>query len=203
MSTKTIIFAFFFSLIFVYHKPSNAKLITYQGDGNTYDVTEKDKTKEIEEKTLNYLKRDNQNTSVDDRFRVKLKEQVFKSELNRTKKVDVTHTFKEDLKYEGTVIQHAGDRFNPLESVRMTNLIIIDGENENQIYWAIGKEKEFLGKGKTKILISNGSSNVIKTNHGIRVYRLNDDMKKLYQITHVPCTVSQDGKELLVHEYKI
>ena len=201
MSTKTIMFAFFFSLIFVCHKPSNAKLITYQGDGNTYDVTEKDKTKEIEEKTLNYLKRDNQNTSVDDRFRVKLKEQVFKSELNRTKKVDVTHTFKEDIKHEGTVIQKAGDRFNPLESVHMTNLIIIDGENENQIDWAIGKEKEFTGK--TKILISNGSSNIIKINYGIRVYRLTDDMQKLYQITHVPCTVSQDGKELLVHEYKI
>lgn len=201
MSSKTIIFAFLFAIIFVCHKPLDAKLIIYKGDGNTYDVNENDKTKDIEEKTLNYLKRDNQNKAVDNRFRVKLKKQVLQSELNRTKRVDVTHTFKEDIKHEGIIIQKAGDRFNPLESVHMTNLIIIDGENENQIDWAIGKEKELTGK--TKILISNGSSNIIKMNYGIRVYRLTDDMQKLYQITHVPCTVSQDGKELLVHEYKI
>jgi len=179
-------------------KSSVAKLVVYEGDGQAYEIAEGDKTKEVAELTRNYI----ESKKSEDRHKVRLKNTILKAERDRSKRVDVTHVLKENIVgNNGEILKRAGDKYNPLENVTMTNLIIIDGENEDQIDWAIEKEKEF--SGNTKILIAKGSTKDAKNLHGIRVYRLRDDMQEFFQITHIPCTVSQDGKELVVNEYNI
>lgn len=197
MKKNRIVIAVLFCIIFAPCKSSIAKLEIYKGDGRTYEIAEKDKTKNIAELTRKYLDSD----KSEDRYKVKLKNTVVKATKNRSKRVDVTHTFKEDIVgNNGEILKRAGDKYNPLENFIMTNLIIIDGESEDQIEWAIEKEKKLTGN--TKILIAKGSSKDVKNRHGIHVYRLRDDMQEFFQITHIPCTVSQDGKELIVNEFK-
>ncbi|NTU73858.1 hypothetical protein HGB07_06890 [Candidatus Roizmanbacteria bacterium] len=171
-------------------------MIIYQGDGQSYEISEKDKTKEVVELTKSYIG----NKKSEDRYKVKLKNTPLKADRNRSKRVDVTHTLKENIVGKnGEILRRAGDKYNPLENVTMTNLIIIDGESADQIEWATEKEKEF--SGNTKILIVSGSTKDVTEHYGIRVYRLRDDMQEFFKITHIPCTVSQDGKELVVNEY--
>ena len=196
MKNNRIVIAVLFCLVFLPGKSSIAKLIIYEGDGQSYEISEKDKTKEVVELTKSYI----ESNKSDDRYKVKLKNTLRKADRDRSKRVDVTHTFKEDIVgNNGEILRHAGDKYNPLENVNMTNLIIIDGESENQIEWAIEKENEFTGN--TKILIASGSTKDVKEIYGIKVYRLRDDMQEFFKITHIPCTVSQDGKELIVNEY--
>lgn len=190
-----------FALSCIMLAPGNssvAKLVVYEGDGLTYEIAERDKTKEVAEFTRNYI----ENKKSEDRYKVILKNYVLKAEQDRSRRVDVTHILKENIMgSNGEILKLAGDKYNPLENVTMTNLIIIDGESEDQIEWAIDKKKEFFGN--TKILIAKGSTKDVKDLHGIRVYRLRDDMQEFFQITHIPCTVRQDGKELVVNEYNI
>lgn len=198
MKTKQIVISVLLCIIFVSGKSSVAKLVIYEGDGQAYEIAEGDKTKEIAELTKIYI----ESKKSEDRYKVRLKNTILKAEQDRSKRVDVTHVLKENIVgNNGELLKRAGDKYNPLENVTMTNLIIIDGESEDQVEWAIEKEKEF--SGNTKILIAKGSTKDAKNLYGIRVYRLRDDMQEFFQITHIPCTVRQDGKELVVNEYNI
>ncbi len=198
MKTKQIVISVLICIIFAFGKSSFAKLVIYEGDGQAYEIAEGDKTKEIAELTKTYI----ESKKSEDRYKVRLKNTILKAEQDRSKRVDITHVLKENIVgNNGEILKRAGDKYNPLENVTMTNLIIIDGESEDQIEWAREKEKEF--SGKTKILIAKGSTKDAKDFHGIRVYRLRDDMQEFFQITHIPCTVSQEGKELVVNEYNI
>jgi len=105
----------------------------------------------------------------------------------------------EDIKdADGRLIQKAGTRVNPLESLRLSKfLLFIDGSDEKQIAWAIDIHK----KEKTKIIFIGGEVIRLMDEHKIRFYF--DQKGKLTSrlgIKQVPAKVQQEGNLLRIEE---
>lgn len=83
----------------------------------------------------------------------------------------------------------------------MPSLLIVDGEDEEQVKWAIGKKEDF--SGEYMILLTNGSFKTILREYQLRVFRLTDSLQKRFEITHVPCSVIQEGNKIIVSEYEL
>ena len=113
---------------------------------------------------------------------------------NRTRVVDPSYTLPFDITdNDGQIINDyiKGYTFNPLDRIKMTSLIVIDGTKEDQIRWAQSMKSEL---NPSKILISRGSFYGVKRKYHLRVFHLNDDIMNRMDIERVPCTVIQKGQ---------
>lgn len=97
----------------------------------------------------------------------------------------------------------AGKQFNPLDKVTWTDtLIFYDGDNPEQVAWAVQLDQEL--KGKDKLILINGSVNEQMQKFQKRIYF--DQGGRLIQkfnIQHTPATVNQEGKFLRITEIKL
>ncbi len=101
---------------------------------------------------------------------------------------------------EGRIIAMPGTKVNPFDYLTMSkHLLFIDGDDADQVKWAVAMDKRYGGHVKT-ILVSGSPIELMKRwkrrvyfdQHGILSQRLH--------IRHVPAIVSQDKKRLRVAE---
>ena len=103
---------------------------------------------------------------------------------------------------QGKLIAKAG-YYNPLTFKPFPEeLIFIDGEDEDQVNWAVNQFRS--NTKKTKIILTSGSFMKLDKSYKIWFYYDQGGMytKKL-NIHHVPATVNQEGKQLRVDEVVI
>jgi len=115
----------------------------------------------------------------------------------RTTLYDPTITVQEDLKdHQGRVFHKAGTRLNPLHYVSWGNpLLLIDGRDVEQVQWALAHPNS------PKIVLTNGSPIEVMRQTGARLYFDQGGLiVKKFQITQVPCRISQQGDKLLIEE---
>lgn len=112
---------------------------------------------------------------------------------------DPTVRIERDIRdQKGNLIAAAGQRINPLDFVSIKqNLVFVDGDNADQVAWAMGRYTEL----NAKIIFVSGSPLEQMTNRKRRFYF--DQEGKLttkFGIAHTPAVVSQAGKVMRVSE---
>lgn len=124
---------------------------------------------------------------------------ITETEKEREYKFDPTITATQDLaNHNGKVFARAGEQFNPLDQMKMTPMLFINGENEKQISWALKKisEKKIFRHDFAKIVLVKGSPFNLQKKLDRPIYF---DQKGLITkklgIEHVPAIVFQNPWE--------
>jgi len=93
----------------------------------------------------------------------------------------------------------AGDRVNPLDFMTLSKrYVFIDGERKDQIAWAKRMQEEkntviILLKGDPLTVMHDQDMTVFFDQEGVMTHR--------FQLKHVPCMMSQEGKRLRIAEW--
>lgn len=103
----------------------------------------------------------------------------------------------------GRVVVPKGQRFNPLEFVGMRdNLYFIDGDNEEQVSWALSQLDA--NKGTGKIILLNGAPIELMRKHKQRFYfDQKSSLSRQFSIAKSPTKISQKGTILLIEEIPV
>lgn len=108
-----------------------------------------------------------------------------------------------DIKdHMGNLIHVKGTRINPLEMYSMSrSLLFIDGDDSDQLTWALSEFQRMDSSNKPKIILIKGTPLDLSEQLGIPIYfdQLGIRVKK-FGITQVPAHVSQKGLELQIEE---
>ena len=131
---------------------------------------------------------------------------ITETEKEREFQFDPTITVTQDLAdHNGKVFARAGDQFNPLDRVKMSPMLFINGDNEKHVSWALKKilEKKIFRHDFAKIVLVKGSPFDIQEKLNRPIYFDQQGLltKKL-GIEHVPAIVFQRPweKVLMVRE---
>lgn len=124
---------------------------------------------------------------------------ITKTEKEREFKFDPTITVTQDLAdHNGKIFARAGEQFNPLNQVKMTPMLFINGENEKQISWALKKisEKKIFRHDFAKIVLMKGSPFDLQEKLDRPIYFDQQGfLTKKLGIEHVPAIVFQNPWE--------
>lgn len=124
---------------------------------------------------------------------------ITETEKEREYKFDPTITATQDLAdHNGKVFVRAGEQFNPLNQVKMSPMLFIDGENEKQINWALKKisEKKIFKHDFAKIVLVKGSPFDLQEKLNRQIFfDQNGLLTKKLGIEHVPAIVFQNPWE--------
>ena len=93
----------------------------------------------------------------------------------------------------------AGDQVNPLEHMTLSKeYLFIDGDRPDQISWA----KRLQSHKKVMVILVKGDPMRLMVEQDIKVFFDQEGaMTKRFQLTHVPCSLAQDGKRLRITEW--
>jgi hypothetical protein len=171
-----------------------------EGRGRAYPIEEVSQKKIIAEKIRKETEKKSKPEELENIRIVRLTNQPAIARKDRVRQVDISYTLPFDLKdRNGRIMFPKGHAYNPLSQIKMTSLIIIDGENPTHIKWA--KEQQAQLK-PAKILLYKGSFLRVMRKYNLRVYHLNDRIMDRMQIETVPCTVVQKDRYLEITEYE-
>ncbi len=124
---------------------------------------------------------------------------ITETEKEREFKFDPTITVTQDLAdHNGNVFARAGEQFNPLDKVKMSPMLFIDGENEKQITWALKKlsEKKMFRHDFAKIVLVKGSPFDLQEKLDRQIFfDQRGLLTKKLGIEHVPAVVFQNPWE--------
>ncbi len=124
---------------------------------------------------------------------------ITETEKEREYKFDPTITATQDLAdHNGKIFARAGEQFNPLNQVKMTPMLFINGENEKQISWALKKisEKKIFRHDFAKIVLVKGSPFDLQEKLDRPIYFDQQGfLTKKLGIEHVPAIVFQNPWE--------
>lgn len=112
---------------------------------------------------------------------------------------DPTYTLDRDIvDHKGRLIHSMGTKINPLEQLPLREaLIFIDGDDEEQVNYALQNYKK-LAK-KAKVILTNGAPLELQKKHKVWMYF--DQQGKLTEqlgIKFIPALVQQDGLRLQI-----
>lgn len=110
-----------------------------------------------------------------------------------------------DLKdFEGRIFHKKGTRMNPLDTHKLRSpLLFVDGDDSDQVAWAIKQFKEAQPENKPLIILVKGSPFDLSEKVGFPIYfDQGGYITQKLGIKQVPAKVSQKGKELLIEEVK-
>jgi conjugal transfer pilus assembly protein TraW len=116
---------------------------------------------------------------------------------------DPSITVPYDLKdSEGQVFHHKGTKVNPLETHSLrSSLLFVDGDDSEQVAWAIREHKTSEPFRKPKIILVQGAPFDLEKKLHLPIYfDQSGVLVKKLGINQVPARVSQTGKKLLVEE---
>jgi hypothetical protein len=179
-------------------------LTVIEGEGRGYPILEESQTKNIVKEYTKAKEKEKKKTpeQIEKEWIVHLKELPGVAQEDRKRIVDPRYTMPFDIKdADGNIVgnHRAGYTFNPLDKIKMTSLIVIDGTKDDQILWA--KElRRYLHP--AKVLLTKGSFYAVLRKYQFRVFHLSDDIMGRMQIKKAPCTVIQKGNMLEVSEYR-
>ena len=116
---------------------------------------------------------------------------------------DPSITVSDDLKdHEGRIFHRKGTKVNPLEMRSLpAPLLFVDGDDEDQVAWAIRLHKQAGSTPKPKIILVKGAPLALSEELGLPIYfDQSGVLTRKLGITQVPARVSQKEKMLLVEE---
>lgn len=124
---------------------------------------------------------------------------LINAQVYRTFLVDMSKTMTQTIyDHEGNVVVEAGTVINPLKirTVRQ-HLVFIDGDNEEQVKYAIAYSKEH----PTKMIMTKGAVFKVGIKHNVRFYfDQSGENVRNFNITALPSVVYQDGLAMRVEE---
>ena len=104
--------------------------------------------------------------------------------------------------HQGSLIHLKGTRINPLDQVSLSKpILIIDGDDKQQVEWAINQEKQ-IGESKL-VLIKGPVISLRKSLHKNVFFDQQGVLCKRFGIKQVPARIQQQGKALLIDEMKV
>jgi len=181
----------------------------YGIQGATYQITEKDFLKDIQEK-LQAAQKDGKLAKFQNDLKTQMVtsvnspkgvEGITKASTNREWFFDPSVSKPTDLADQtGKVFYRAGTKVNPLDYISMTQaLIFIDGDDETQVKWALKQYKQL--KSKAKIILIRGKIIDLMRVKKVRLYfDQGGNLINKFSIKAVPAVVEQEGKMLKVRE---
>lgn len=101
----------------------------------------------------------------------------------------------------GHLLLAAGSHFNPLTQIRTwTPLIFFDGDNPDQVAWAVSLNQQL--QGKEHLILVNGSLSKTALSFPNNHLYFDQDGRLVQRlsITHIPAIVSQSGQRLAITE---
>ena len=120
----------------------------------------------------------------------------------RVRSFDPTITVERDLADDkGWTIMRAGTRVNPLDTVGLRQpLVFLDGDDPAQLAWATAR----YAPAKAKLILINGAPlGLMKAKRRRFYFDQNGTLVKHFAITHVPATVEQRGRVLVITEHAL
>ena len=181
----------------------------YGIQGSTYQITEKDFLKDIQEK-LQAAQKDGKLAKFQNDMKTQMVASVnspkevggiTKAAGNREWLFDPSVSKPTDLADQtGKVFYRAGTKVNPLDYLSMTQaLLFIDGDDETQVKWALKQHKQ--RKSKAKIILIRGKIIDLMRTRKVRLYfDQGGNLTNKFGIKAVPAVVEQEGKMLKVRE---
>ncbi|EAU56075.1 type-F conjugative transfer system protein TraW [Mariprofundus ferrooxydans] len=177
--------------------------------GPTYPIRERDFLEYIQ-KRLSAMQKSGELQRLQEREAAIAKKRIERpkpvSGITRTEKtrvfhIDPTLTLDHAIRdAKGRILYMPGTKVNPFDHLAMSkHLLFIDGDDKEQVAWALTMAKHYDGQVKT--ILVKGSPTELMKQWKRRVYFDQQGVltRKLH-IRHVPAIVSQDGKRLRVAE---
>lgn len=128
---------------------------------------------------------------------------ISKTKNPRSFTYDPSITVPYDLKdYEGRVFHRQGTRINPLDTLSFKHpFLFVDGDDEEQVAWAIRLHQAANSLHKPKIILVQGTPIELFKKLNLPIYfdQLGVLIKKL-GISQIPAKVSQKEKALVIEE---
>lgn len=180
--------------------------------GQTYPILEMDFLEYIQMK-LNDMQKNGEMRAVQNRFRENVARHsdrpmpvrnISRSMSNKSWTIDPSITVPYDMKdLNGRIFAKAGTIINPLKYITIHHpMFFIDGDDPAQIQWInqiIKQERQDI-----KLVLVNGSvSDTVKIIQQPVYFDQEGRLTTKFHIQHVPATVSQQGKHLLIQEMAI
>ena len=169
--------------------------------GHNYEIVESDMLEVIEDK----LKNTNElNKQMQDQVKAYIMRpspvKMAKATKQRVFYYEPIYILEEDLVgADGTIIHKQGTKVNSLDYLDLShNLLFIDGDDQDQLEWALTKAVK---SSPSKIILINGNIGELTQQYKLRFYF---DQKGIITtklaIKHVPAIVIQAGRALKIVE---
>ncbi len=207
---RFILYICLYSILFIYFTIFSVSFVSGQtvdlGQvGNTWSVIEQDVTEE-----LKTTARKSFDAAIGD-IRRNIKkyqpaEGVYRlppCEKNASFAVDMTWTLGRDLRDgNGKIIYPAGYRFNPLEYVSFTQiLVVLDATNPDQMAWFT--QSPYGTDGRVLLLLSDGYAFDVMSRLNRPVYYLSKTIAERLKLRSVPSVVHSVNKKMEVFELNV
>jgi conjugal transfer pilus assembly protein TraW len=194
----------FMSFAVVASPPAAAK--DYGQVGTVFPVIEPDLLRVIEAKLQNMQatgKIDALNQQLRSRTEAKVRRPTPVAGIEvatkpRTWAYDPSIVIDHDIRdHKGTLIAAAGKRINPLDFIVVTTpLVFIDGDDEDQVAWALKRFSD-----KARLILVKGAPLELMTRRQRRFYfDQSGTLTTRFGITRVPAVVEQVGRNLRISE---
>ncbi|MDP5012431.1 MAG: hypothetical protein NWR39_00270 [Pseudomonadota bacterium] len=101
--------------------------------------------------------------------------------------------------HNGTRFYQAGRKVNPLNQITLSKeYLFIDGDRPRQVAWALNYKKSKAAM----IILVKGDPMRLMRDAGVQVFFDQEEaMAKRFQLTHVPCSMAQEGTNLRITEW--
>ena len=101
--------------------------------------------------------------------------------------------------HNGTRFYQAGTKVNPLNQITLSKeYLFIDGDRPRQVAWALAYKKTK----PVMIVLVRGDPMRLMRASGVQVFFDQEEaMAKRFQLTHVPCSMAQEGVYLRITEW--
>jgi conjugal transfer pilus assembly protein TraW len=106
---------------------------------------------------------------------------------------------KDLFDHKGTRFYQAGTKVNPLDHITLSkDYLFIDGDRPVQVAWA----RHYKASKNVMIILVKGDPLQVMRDHGIQVFfDQKEAMAARFQLTHVPCSMTQEGRHLRMTEW--
>ncbi len=175
--------------------------------GAVYDIAEPDSMTEIENRAKEvdwkkYFNEKKMKRAIAAYHPTGLK-RLPRATINRNNTVDMTYTLGADIPDgKGGVLYPRGYTFNPLQFLALPNtLVIIDGEDREQVAWFLGSE--YALDPKVFLLLTGGSYQSVMENLKRPAYYADAAFLGRLQVRSTPAVARQKGQMMEVLEIAI
>ncbi len=212
MNTVQAILKLSFISIFIIFIGNNVYANDLGTMGETYSIVEIDFLKFIQERVGSMQKNGQwqavqnrvQQDAISFRDRPKRVEGLTRANETKIKRFDPSIVLDHSVTTpEGKLIAPSGTHVNPLVYISLSKaLIFFDGDDPEQVKWAINQNNEL--KGRTKLILVNGSVLELEKKFKKSIYfDQSGALTTRFNITHVPAIVTQDGMYLKIKEIAV
>ena len=106
---------------------------------------------------------------------------------------------KDLFDHKGTRFYQAGTKVNPLDHITLSkDYLFIDGDRPAQVAWA----RHYNASKKSMIILVKGNPLQVMRDYGMQVFfDQKEAMATRFQLTHVPCSMTQEGRYLRMTEW--